>query len=162
MDEYLAFVDEIGRTTDGKFIYRLDFTVDTDSVWGDYFNIIPSAIVPNLQPDTNCLSKTCRAIFPKKMVIAKQSYCFSMQDCIDGICPLMFSEIGDDTIEIDDVPLFLSFGETFEVVSDTLKKLGIEITDIEDVKRGDESAIDRLIDNIDSDDKNNDDEDQPF
>ena len=35
MDEYLAFVDEIGRTTDGKFIYRLDFTVDTDSVWGD-------------------------------------------------------------------------------------------------------------------------------
>ena len=30
MEEYLGFVDEIGRTIDGKFIYRLDFTLDTD------------------------------------------------------------------------------------------------------------------------------------
>lgn len=149
MEEYLAFVDYIGRTIDGQYIYRFDFTVDADSVWGEYFNVTPAGIVPDLQPDINSLSKCCKVNFPIEMQLAKKNYCFSMQDCIDGIIPLIFSEISEDGIEYNDAPLFFKFGENFETIKETLQSINIELYDIEDVKKGDESAIDDLIDNID-------------
>ena len=148
MDEFLAFVDEIGRTLDGKYIYRLDFTVDTETVWGEFFNIAPSAIVPNIQPDKNTLSHSCKAIFPRQMAIAKKSYCFSMQDCIDGIMPLLFSEIDENTLEFDEKPLFLNFAEPISSVREKLDSLGIEMFDFVEVEKGDESAIDNLIDSM--------------
>lgn len=159
MDLYLAFVDNIGRTTDGKYIYRFDFTVDTESVWGDYFHVVPSGIIPDLQPDINCLTKSGNVIFPREMAIAKKSYCFSMQDCIDGIMPLIFCEIDENTIEYNDAPLFFKFGEDFEYVKYVLNKVGLELTDLNDVKKGDDSAIDELIDSMDD---NNDDDGPGF
>ena len=39
MEEYLGFVDEIGRTVDGKYIYRFDFTVDKETIWGDFLTL---------------------------------------------------------------------------------------------------------------------------
>lgn len=149
MEEYLAFVDYIGRTIDGQYIYRFDFTVDADSVWGEYFNVTPAGIVPDLQPDINSLSKSCKVNFPIEMQLAKKNYCFSMQDCIDGIIPLIFSEISEEGIEYNDAPLFFKFGENFETIKETLQSINIKLYDIEDVKKGDESAIDDLIDNID-------------
>lgn len=150
MEEFLAFVDHIGRTLDGKYIYRLDFTVDTDIVWGEFFNVAPAAIVPDIQPDKNTLSHTCKAIFPRQMTIAKKEFCFSMQDCIDGIIPLMFSDIDDQTLEYNDAPLSLKFGEPLESVEKKLNDLGIEIFDFEEVEKGDDSAIDKLIDEMDN------------
>ena len=152
MEEFLAFVDEIGRTLDGKHIYRLDFTVDTDIVWGEFFNVAPAGIVPDIQPDKNTLSHTCKAIFPRYMTIAKKEYCFSMQDCIDGIIPLMFSEIDDQTLEYNGAPLFFNFGEPIESVEEKLSSLGIEMFDIEEVEKGDDTPIDKLIDEMDNDD----------
>ena len=152
MIEYLGFVDLIGRTIDGNYLYRFDFTVDADVLWGEYFNVTPSAIIPNLQPDKNTLSKSAKIIFPREMVIAKKSYCFSMQDCIDGITPLIFSEIDENTIEIDGKPFFIRFGETFNEVEEKVKKIGLEFFEIVEVKTGDDSAIDALIDLIDDND----------
>lgn len=146
---YLAFIDEIGRTTDGKYLYRFDFTDDTDVVWGDFFNVVPASIVPILTPDKNCLTMTARAAFPQQMEIAAKNHCFSIQDCIDGILPLMFSEISDETIQYEDKPFFLQFGEEFEEVEKKLKGIGLEFFDVEEIEKGDESAIDNLINSID-------------
>lgn len=152
MDEFLAFADSIGRTLDGGHIYRLDFTVDTETVWGEFFNVAPSSIVPNIQPDKNTLSHSCKAVFPRYMTRASHSYCFSMQDCIDGIMPLLFSEIDDQTLEYNDAPLFFNFGEPMELVLEKLKAVGIEPFDFEEVEKGDDSPIDKLIDEMDNND----------
>ena len=64
MEDFLCFVDLIGQTIDGKYIYRFDFTIDTDVVWGEYFNVTPSAIIPDLQPDKHSLSHSGKVIFP--------------------------------------------------------------------------------------------------
>lgn len=156
MNEYLGFVDMIGRTVDGGYIYRFDFTLDADVVWGEYFNVTPSAIIPDLQPDKNSLSRTGKVIFPREMVIAKRSYCFSMQDCIDGILPLIFCEIDEDTIELNDAPFFLRFGETFENVERKLFEVGLILTDLTEVEKGNSNAIDALIDNIVIDEEDDD------
>lgn len=156
--EYLAFVDEIGRTLDGKYIYRMDFTVDTETVWGDFFNVAPAAIIPDLQPDKNTLSHCGNVIFPRQMITAKKNYCFSMQDCIDGIIPLFFSEADDEQIEYEGKPIFFNFGEEYDSVCKKLSAVGIEIYDFKEVERGDESAIDAFIDSI----PDNNDEDDEF
>lgn len=159
MEEYLGFVDEIGRTIDGKFIYRFDFTLDTDTIWGEYFNVTPSAIIPDLQVDKNALTKRAKAIFPREMVLAKKNYCFSMQDCIDGIIPLIFSEIDDETLEYNGKPFFIHFGKPYEKVLEMLNSVGIELFDIEIVEKGDDSAIDALIDSMDNENEEDDDND---
>ena len=157
-DEFLGFIDEIGRTRDGGYIYRFDFTLDTETIWGEYFNVTPSAIIPDLQADRNALTRQAKAIFPREMVIAKRNYCFSMQDCIDGIIPLMFSEIDDNTLLLEDKPFFLKFGTPFDEVEEKLKSIGISFFDIEEVEKGDDSAIDNLINSIDEGDGEEDDD----
>lgn len=159
MEEYLAFVDYIGRALDGKYIYRFDYTVDTEIVWGDFFNVTPSAIVPDIQPDKNTLSHTCKVFFPSRMAIAKKNFCFSMQDCIDGIMPLIFSEIGEDELEYKDAPLFFRFGEPMELVMEKLDSFKeIEVFDMEEVEKGDDSAIDELIEAMENNNDENDEE----
>lgn len=148
MDEFLGFVDEIGRTIDGKYIYRFDFTLDTETIWGEYFNVTPSAIIPDLQPDKNALSRQAKAIFPREMVLAKKNYCFSMQDCIDGIIPLIFSEIDEDTLEYNGKPFFIHFGKPFNEVENILSAMRITFFEIEEVEKGDENVIDNLLDSM--------------
>ena len=149
MTEYLAFVDEIGRSLDGKYIYRFDFTSDTDVVWGELFNVTPAGIIPNLAPDINTISKSAKIIFPRKMSLAKKSNCFSMQDCIDKITPLIFSDIDENTLELDNVPFFIPFGTPKEEVEKKISKLGLKFFDEEEIEHGSDSAIDQLIDAMD-------------
>ena len=151
MNECLGFVDFIGNTSNGDYIYRFDFTSDIDVLWGEFFNVAPAAIIPNLQPDKNTLSRSGKVIFPREMVIAKKNYCFSMQDCIDGIIPLIFSEIDENTLEYDNSPFFIRFGEQFDEVEKKLKSVGLEFYELHNIEKGDSSAIDSLIDSIDND-----------
>lgn len=150
MEDFLGFVDLIGRTIDGKYIYRFDFTTDIDTIWGEYFNITPSSIIPDLQPDKNALSRQAKVIFPREMVIAKKNYCFSMQDCIDGIIPLIFSEIDENTLMYNDSPFHIHFGTPFSKIENIFMLMGLNFFEIEEVERGDESAIDNLIDSMDT------------
>ena len=162
MEDFLGFVDLIGRTIDGKYIYRFDFTTDIDVLWGEYFNVTPSGIIPDLQPDKNALSRSGKIIFPREMVIAKKNYCFSMQDCIDGIIPLIFSEIDEETLELDEKPFFIKFGESFNDVQEKMEKVGLEFFELYEIEKGDDSAIDALINDLDSDDENNEDDELDF
>lgn len=162
MEDFLGFVDLIGRTIDGKYIYRFDFTTDIDVLWGEYFNVTPSGIIPDLQPDKNALSRSGKIIFPREMVIAKKNYCFSMQDCIDGIIPLIFSEIDEETLELDEKPFFIKFGESFNDVQEKIEKVGLEFFELYEIEKGDDSAIDALINDLDSDDENNEDDELDF
>lgn len=147
-EEYLGFVAEIGRTTDRKYMYRFDFTYDPDSLWGEFFNIPPACIIPDLAPDPNCLSHTAKIVSPVKLMTAKENACFSMQDCIDGIIPLCFSEIDENTIEFKDKPLKFRFGEKRETVEMKLSACGLENLGYEEIKRDDENLVNDLINNL--------------
>ena len=152
--EYLGFVDEIGRTTDGKYLYRFDFTYDPDSLWGEFFNIPPACIIPTLEPDQNCLSKSAKIISPIKLMTAKGNACFSMQDCIDGIIPLCFSEIDEDTIYYQDKPLKFRFGEDIELVGQKINETGLENLGYEEISRADENLVNDLINNLNNNGEN--------
>lgn len=157
MEEFLAFIEEIGKTVDGNYIYRFYFTTDTDLVWGEFFNVVPSAIIPNIQVDKNSVSSSAKAVFSQSLILAKRNYCFSMQDCIDGIIPLCFAEICENTIEIDSVPFFLNFGEPIENVEKKLGKIGIQLTDKEEIEKEDNLPITNPTTKLDDENNNFDD-----
>lgn len=157
MEEYLGFVDCIGRTIDGNYIYRFDFTNDIDIIWGEYFNVAPAGIIPDLQPDKNTLSRSGKVIFPREMIIAKKNYCFSMQDCIDGIIPLIFSEIDEYAIEYNGGPFFIRFGESFEEVKNKLSNIGLDFFELYEIEKGDTTAIDNLMELLDANNDNDED-----
>ena len=120
---YLAFVDEIGRDDD-KWLYRFDFTIDTNVVWGIGFNVVPAASVPKMQPDKNCLSFTSTVSMPRKMELAKRSTCYSMQDCIDWVVAMGWFDIDNpNTTDSNGRTISFRFGEKFETVKDEALEL---------------------------------------
>lgn len=152
-DCYLAFIDYIGSGIEGGYTYRFDFTDNTDTVWGNYFNIAPTIIIPDLQPEENTIIKTAKVVFDRKINLAKKNGCFSMQDCFDGIIALAFTELSEEnTIYYNDEPLYFSFGESYNEVESKLISCGYKFFDVIDKKIGDESIIEELIETINNDD----------
>lgn len=79
---------------------------------------------------------------------AKENACFSMQDCIDGIIPLCFSEIDENTIEFKHKPLKFRFGEKRETVELKIAECGLVNLGFEEIKRDDENLVNDLINNL--------------
>ena len=87
---------------------------------------------------------------PIEMITAKGNSCFSMQDCIDGILPLAFCEIGPDMVMYEEKPLHFNFGENINDVKLKLHTLEIPITMEADIEK-DNTIIDDLINSLDDD-----------
>lgn len=141
---FLAFVDEVGKDGD-KWLYRFDFTIDPEVVWGMGFNVVPASSVPKMQPDKNSLSHNAIVPFPRKMELAKKNSCYSMQDCIDDIIPLCFSRLDSDALLVDtNTALAFHFGEPLKSVQEKVELFGGYI-DLQEIEKGNVSAIDNLI-----------------
>ena len=151
MEEFLAFVKKIGNTLDGQNIYEFMFTTVPDVVWGENFNIIPAGIIPNLIPETNCLSRKGRVITDIDFHLACESTCFSMMDCIDKIISLCFTEAGiENEFKFD-------FGEEFNIVRNRLKEYGLALTELEEIKIEEEDIIDSVVKKLEDETENGDD-----
>lgn len=147
MDElFLAFVDYEGRTQEGKYIYRFDFTIDSETAWGDYFNISPSIIVPDIVLDKNCITLFFKCIFPCEMILAKTNSCFSMQDCIDGILPLCFCDLSNKSF-FRNRPIAFNFGEEIEDVRERISDYKLTIFGEETITPNSD-ILNNLIDNL--------------
>ena len=149
MDEFLAFVKKIGNTLDGHNIYEFMFTTVPDVVWGDNFNIIPAGIIPNLNPEKNCLSRKGRVITDMDFRLACESTCFSMMDCIDNVISLCFTEAGiENEFKFD-------FGEDFNTVLTRLKEYNLDLIELEEIKIEDEEdIIDLVVKELESENDN--------
>ena len=151
MNEFLAFVKKIGNTLDGQNIYEFMFTTVPDVVWGDNFNIIPAGIIPNLTPEKNSLSRKGRVITDIDFRLACESTCFSMMDSIDKIIALCFTEAGIEN------EFHFDFGEEFNSVVEKLKKYGLELVELEEIKIDEDGIIDDVIKRLEDENDNKDD-----
>lgn len=156
MEEYVGFIDRIGKTDDGRPIYRFDFTYDKDAVWGEFFNVAPAGMMPVLEPDKNTLSHSGKAIFPKEIDLARNNMCYSMQDCFDGIIALAFSKMDNDNALLDDKgkPFVVQYGETLGEVKNKLGLIGLDFYEFNEVKIGDDSALTGLMNNDNGEESN--------
>lgn len=145
MIEYLAFVDEIGQTSDGKYIYRFDFSLDKEVVWGAYWNIAPANLIPDICPDKKCLSRRFKATLPYKMEVACKNPCFSMQDCIDGVISMCFPDIDNKYLTLNGKPLVFNFAEEYVDVVEKLKNVGVEIFEEELIDNAEKNVLENFV-----------------
>lgn len=149
---YLAFINLIGNDSEGNFIYRVDFTDEPESVWGDEWNYTPCGSIPKISPDNGTIAMTSRLISKEEFLLATKNTCFSMQDCIDGILPLLFSELPSSNI------LILSFGDSIDCVKEKLEAHGLSLSDIKQLNSED-SIISKAMEQLSTDNNNQDDND---
>ena len=125
---YLAFIKLVGTDLDGHYVYRFSFTTVPETVWGEYWNVLPCSIVPNLEPDNACIKKTYLVSIDYKLNLVTESSCFSMQDCIDWVVAMGWFDIDNpNTTDSNGRTISFRFGEKFETVKGKLDSLEIEI-----------------------------------
>lgn len=131
---YLAFISEIGRLVDGSYLYKFSFTNQPEVVWGDYFNVAPTIVVPNLVPDEETISEEYKVSSKYHLILATKSSCFSMQDAFDNIIPLAFVNIEKhDLVYYKDNALKFEFGECIDITEDKFNECGFEIIEKEEL-----------------------------
>lgn len=154
---FLVFVSFMGKNSDGTYNYRFDYAISPDSVWGDGFNIVPSSIVPKIEPDINSLTGYQFVDFPFALKLAQSNDCFSMQDCIDGIIALCYIDPNSFT----DYDFVLHFGDSYEHVQEIFGKLKDEMLlnisayqlyeDRSEIMENLNSVLSKAIENTDND-----------
>lgn len=121
---FIVFAENVGEENEEKYFYRLLFSNNPDIVWGNNFNITPSGIIPDLEPDSATISKEYLLTTNIKLTTAVESTWFSLQDCIDGIIALLFYGDGDKIVNIP-------FGMELEKVEKYVDWFGGELKEVE-------------------------------
>ena len=115
----LVFINELGPDFKGNHIYEFIFSRNEEELWGEDWDIIPSAGRP-LPPDLKYINKVGKISNEElEFELGKNSDYFSMEDVIDGILALGWEKIDEEKIE-GTSRLVFNFGETIDSVEDKL------------------------------------------
>lgn len=146
---FLVFVDDIGYdAVKSKYIYRFDFSTNIEEVWGTDFNITPAIISPVVQVDRNYISGYMNVFSDVKLLIAKKNTCFSMQDCIDGIISLCFSDFEEPLRNKNKEYFKLDFATPYSDVIKVLDDFQIEHDAIRHNVPNDDVILDKIINDL--------------
>ena len=141
-DVSLLFIRLIGEENDGYYRYEFIFTDNPDEAWGDDWEYKPSGLVNTLIPSDEYITEIHIVKTKIKFDLIQNNMCFSMQDCIDGIISLCFSQINDEeSIYYNEEPLKFDFGETQEEVRERLKNCGLTLCGLKEIEIDDEPLV---------------------
>lgn len=158
-NQYLVYVNEVGRHADGTIEYDFYFSTDPDNVWGvDWAEQCPSAC-GDMEPEDVDITAKIRVVCDIPFGTAQKNSCFSMQDCKDGIIALAWEDIRDYKEYPEPYRIVMRFGEPYDKVAVKLESRGLDLPPIEDETEPDnefftEKADNDDIDDIDFDDPN--------
>ena len=123
--DYLVFIVDVGTNLDDKFVYYFYFSQTPEVVWGDYWNVCPASIIPEMKPDWASISKIYECHLDKPLNLVTKNSCFSMQDCIDQIIALGWFDIDSNVIFEDENHIgTFKFGEDYEYIERKIKSIG--------------------------------------
>lgn len=147
---HLVYIRRVGENFSGRYEYELFFSETPENVWGEDWNVACPSACGELAPDEGTYSTVRRVQTDVWINTVQENSCFSMQDCIDQIVALAWT---------DNASLILQFGESFSSTADKLMKVGIvlDIAQPYAEKRNDVAESDEI-----SDDKTDDTDDDEF
>lgn len=119
-DEYLCFVNCVGKDVDNIYTYEFLFTDDPDTFWNEDFDVKPLGLCSKIHIDERTYTSKVTFKTTIKLDVIQENCCFSMQDCMDGVVSLAHENIDDYDEYPDDGRLVLMYGEKYD---DVIKKL---------------------------------------
>lgn len=123
---FLLFINYIGKDLDDKNLYEFLFGTEKQKevFWGEDFEQKPAGICNDLTPMEDSFEDVRKIRVKFKLDLAKDSCCYSMSDCIDGVIALAWENIDNYDEYPTDGRFIVQFGESFEVVEDKLANKG--------------------------------------
>ena len=144
---YLAFIDNVGTNLDEKYVYQFYFSETPEVVWGEFWNVCPCSIVPDIHPDISTINFIYEIEIDNELSTVAENSCFSMQDCIDGIISLGWVDFNENVL-MDGKLIKFDFGEIFESVENKIRCLNSEMKFLWEKTDNSEEVIEELIDKL--------------
>ena len=144
---YLVFIDNVGTNLDDKLVYQLYFSETPEVVWGEFWNVCPCGIVPNIRPDKATINFIYEIEIDYEISTITENTCFSMQDCIDGVVSLGWIDF-QERIRRDGKLIKFDFGEEFSETKSKISYLDGAMNIVWENKDESEDAINDLINKI--------------
>ena len=150
--QFLVFIADVGTNLDEKFVYYFYFSETPEVVWGDYWNVCPASIIPEVKPDLSAISSIYECHFDEPLNLVTKNSCFSMQDCIDQIIALGWFDIDSKMFfENENTITKFRFGEDFEYVERKIKHFNYDLSLYYEKQDNTDEMIDNLIEKLGGD-----------
>lgn len=127
-DEYVCFINKMGKDIDGFYIYEFLFCTkdELEVVWGQDWNYKPAGICGDIPPEEGTYSSVKVLKTDLLLDVAQESMCHSMQDCINGVIALGYENLDDPEKEYpEEGVLVFHFGEHIKSVEEKLARRGL-------------------------------------
>lgn len=125
MDKKLCFIKHIGENIGGQNIYKLLFTSDVDSFFGENFEYKPCGLCNELIPNEGSYDEEYTFITNIKLDLIQDSTCFGFQDCMDGCVALAYENMDDYDEYPEPCRLVLQYGMDIDEVMGKLAQRNI-------------------------------------
>lgn len=119
---YLGFINYVGEENDGLKRYELIFTNNKEEFWGEDWDYQPAGLITDLKPLDEYITEIHHLKGKINLDLVQKNCCFSMQDCIDGICALAWENLDGYEEFPEEGRLVLHFGETIDDVETKLSQ----------------------------------------
>lgn len=114
----LIYVNEVGKTWEGKYIYEFLFSTSTKDVDGVDWDVYPAAGNPE-PPRADLVKQVGKLVSDIKLNLVQNSDTFAVWDSIDGVIALAWEDISEYE-EYPEIRMCFKFGEPISSVTDKL------------------------------------------
>lgn len=124
-DLYLVYVNEVGKTWEGQYIYEFLFSNKTKDIDGEDWDVYPAAGNPE-PPRADLVKKVGKIASTLKLSMIQNSDTFAVWDAIDGVIALAWEDIAEYE-EYPEHRMCFKFGELIQSVTDKLYEKDITL-----------------------------------
>jgi len=123
MDEYLVYIDFVGKDGNDQYLYELYVAKDPTLVFGDFWDVLPIGMCSKDQkkPHPSTIDDKIEIRLPILLKLAQNNNSLSMTDVTDNILALAWQDLSFYE-EYPEYRLVLHYGENLKVVQDKLNK----------------------------------------
>jgi hypothetical protein len=124
----LIYINSLGKGYDNMFIYEF-YVGETEGFWMMDFNVRPSGICNLGVPEKDSYNELKILKTQIKLDLAKNSSCFSYQDCIDKIISIGYENLDSYEFYPEDGRIVLQYGMLIDDVEAILANRDLTFED---------------------------------
>jgi len=125
MENYLIYINEIGKNYKKEFVYEFLFSNTIENIDGEDWDEYPAGGKPQ-PPDISLIYTVGKLTSDIKLDVIQNSDTFSVWDAVDGVVSMAWENI-DEYDEYPEKRLCFKFGETLNDVKDKLYGIDIKL-----------------------------------
>lgn len=114
----VVYVLDIGKNADGKNIYHVLLSEDTEDTFTEEWAEKPSGNIPDEQLliDDSQYTHIIEFVTDVKLDLQQHNTCFSFQDCRDGIVAIAYENLDDADFYPEPCRIVIHFGDDIKEV----------------------------------------------